>query len=269
MTVNKNKQMKKLLLISSFLIFSATVINAQSNFEIGFRYNPEFTGIVNSSDANAGNELKYASQFSYIFSFGAGAIYHINEHYGVAVDILFSREGQAFTGTLTNSKAEHPEAYSAVVARQIKLNDIKIDGDYVALDELNYIKIPVMLSVTTDIREPVFFGFMVGPQFNILHSVAQEVNGTDLDYPTTDVTPSSIHKSFTLAGVLALGVGYNLSSNLVLSAHLRMDYGFGDAENKDAMISTSGAAPVRFYSTDRAASHSESEGLLIGLNFKL
>ncbi len=261
--------MKTLILIFSFLVFSATVINAQSSFEVGLRYNPEFTGIANSSDANAGNELKYASQFSYIFTFGAGAIYHINDHYGIGVDILFSREGQAFTGTMTNSKAEHPEAYSAVVARQIKLNDIKIDGDYVALDELNYIKIPVMLSVTTDIQDPVFFGFMVGPQFNILHSVAQEVNGVDLDYPTTDVTPSSIHKSFTLAAVLAFGVGYNLSSNLVLSAHLRLDYGLSDAENKDAMISYHGEAPVRFYSADRAASHSETAGLLIGLNFKL
>ena len=259
---------KPIIIIAAFLLFWAAQGNAQTGLKVGVRFNPEFTGLANQNDDNAGAELQSASHFSHL-SFGVGAIYTLNENIGLGMDILFSREGQAFTGTFTKDEASYPDAYSAVVARQMKLNHIDVKGNYVALAEPNYIKIPIMLALTTDNSKTFFYTLMAGPQFNILHSVAQEVNGGDLDYPNTDITPKDLYNALTIGGVLALGVSYNLTSNSVISAKLRYDYGFNDAENKDLMVKYSGDPAVRFYSADRSATHSHTIGLMLGLDFAL
>ena len=110
---------------------------------------------------------------------------------------------------------------------------------------------------------------LVGPQFNFLEGVAQEVNDEDLEYPNSNIKPTDLYKTVTINGVLALGGGFNLTPNLVLSARLRFDYGFEDVEKKDVMVSYSGAAPIRFYSTRRQAAHNLTGGLMLGLDFKL
>jgi hypothetical protein len=142
-------------------------------------------------------------------------------------------------------------------------------GDYVAKAELNYIKLPIMLSLTSDNTRSLFFTLLVGPQLNFLANVAQEVNHTDLEYPNSNIKPIDLYKAITFDGVLALGGAYNLTSKLVFSARLRFDYGFEDVEKKDVMVSYSGAAPIHFYSTERAATHNVTAGLLLGLDFKL
>jgi hypothetical protein len=149
------------------------------------------------------------------------------------------------------------------------LDNTVIVGDYVALAELNYIKLPIMLSLTSDNTKPLFFTLLVGPQFNFLQGVAQEINGEDHFYPNSNIEPKDLYKSLTINGVLALGGAYNITSSLVLSARLRLDYGFDDVEKKDLMVSYPNAAPVRFYSTERQATHNLTVGLLLGLDFKL
>jgi hypothetical protein len=78
-----------------------------------------------------------------------------------------------------------------------------------------------------------------------------------------------LYKPVTISWVLAGGGAYNLTSSLVLTARLRLDYGFADVEKKDVMVSYNGAAPVRFYSSARKTTHSATAGLMIGLDFKL
>jgi hypothetical protein len=254
------------VLITLLLFVCQINANAQ-NFEIGIRFNPEFTGLMNKNDFDAGNELDYKSHFSYK-SGGVGAIYNFNNNIGLAVDLLFSREGQAFKGHFTGSSPD-PATYSSVVSTQVLLNNTVIVGDYVALAELNYIKLPVMLSLSTDNSKPIFFNMLVGPQINFLQGVAQEVNHNDLDYPNTNIEPKDLYKSVTINGVLALGAGYNISPKLVLSARLRFDYGFQDVENKNVMVSYYKVAPVRFYSANRQATNNITGGLMLGLDFKL
>jgi hypothetical protein len=126
-----------------------------------------------------------------------------------------------------------------------------------------------MFSLTSDNTKPYFFTLLVGPQFNFLEGVAQEVNHNDLEYPNSNIEPMDLYKSFTIDGVLALGGAYNLTPSLVFSARLRFDYGFNDVERKDVMVSYSGAAPIRFYSAGRQATHNITEALMLGLDFKL
>ena len=249
------------------LSFGLAANSQAQNLELGIRLNPEFTGLLNKNDMNVGKELDYASHFSYL-SFGIGAVYNINTNFGVAVDILFSREGEAYKGNLDGSPTDK-NAYSSVVVAQGFLNDVPVHGDYVALAELNYVKLPVMLAINTDKSQPVFFTMLVGPQLNFLQGVAMEVNKTDLDFPHTNVKPMDLYKSVTFNGVLAVGVGFNICPKLILSTRLRLDYGFNDVEKKDVMVSYNGGNSERFYSADRQTTTNVSAGLMIGLDFKL
>jgi len=237
------------------------------NFELGFRYEPEYSVLMNKNDANAGPALTDGSHFTYI-NFGIGAVYNFNNTMGLAVDVLWSREGQAFSGTF-NGTPPDGATYSSVVSTQLFLNNEVIVGNYVALSELNYIKLPVMLSLTSDNTKPLFLTLLFGPQINFLYDVAQEIDHVDHDYPNSSITPTDLYKNVTIDGVLALGAGCNLTSRMVLSARLRFDYGFEDVENKEVMVSYYGAPPVHFYSSDRQATHNATAGLQIGLDFKL
>ena len=238
-----------------------------TNKRIGFGIAGKFTGIINKSDANTADDLKMDNHFTYI-SLGIGGIYSFNNHVGIGIDILFSREGQAFSGNF-HSTLPDSNAYSSVVATQLILNDKPTEGTYVALAELNYIKVPLMLSLTTDNTQPVFFTALVGPQINFLYGVAQEVNEVDLDYPHTNIEPKDLYKPLTFGGVLALGAGFNITPHLILSARFRMDYGFNDAEKKDVMVTYFGTEAERFYSTGRQSSNTITRGLMIGVDFKL
>ena len=264
----KNSRDKIIICISiAALLFVYALKGDAQQVELGVRCNPEFTGLINKNDNNAGNKLVLTSNFQY-YSFGAGAVFNFNNNFGLAVDLLFSREGQRFKGNF-NGSAPDAATYSSVVHTQMSLNNMVIAGDYVAKAELNYIKLPIMFSLTSDNTKPFFFALLLGPQINFLEGVAQEVNDEDLDYPNSTIKPTDLYKTVTINGVLALGGAYNLSPNLVLSARLRFDYGFNDVEKKDVMVSYSGAAPIRFYSTGRQAAHSITEGLMLGLDFKL
>ncbi|HYV92636.1 MAG TPA: outer membrane beta-barrel protein [Chitinophagales bacterium] len=258
---------KSFIVISAFCLAMGTTGYAQTGLQVGLRFNPEFTFLLNKNDADAGDELDYTSHFGYL-SFGIGALYNVNNNIGFGIDILFSREGQAFKGNFSGGTVD-TTAYSAVVVKQEFLNDTILTGDYDALAELNYIKLPLMLSLTSDNTKPVFFTLLAGPQFNFLEGVAQEVNGEDLEYPNTNIEPKDLYKPVVFSGVLAVGGAYNLTSGLVLSARLRFDYGFNDVEKKDVKVSYLGGDPVLFYSTDRKSTHNLTAGLMISLDFKL
>ncbi len=262
------KSSKIKIIIFIVIVLFAHILNANAQgYEFGIRLNPEFTGLLNKNDMNAGNSLKLTSNFAYL-SFGAGVVYNINNNIGLAVDLLFSREGQRFSGKFTGNTLDK-STYSSVVNTQALLNNVVIVGDYVAKAELNYIKLPFMLSLSTDKTKTLFATLLVGPQINFLVNVAQEINHNDLDYPNTNIKPMNLYKAVTVNGVMALGGAYNLSSKIILSAKFRFDYGFNDVEKKNAMVSYAGAIPVRFYSAERTITRNITGGLLIGLDFKL
>ena len=254
------------IFIATLLFAGVLKTNAQ-NFELGLRYEPEFSTLMNKNDANAGPALNYVSHFTYI-NFGIGGVYNFNHYMGLGVDILLSREGQNFTGNFAEGPS-NSATYSAVVRTQAYLNNLVIPGYYICKAELNFIKLPIMFSLTSDNTKPLFFSLLAGPQINFLYNVAQEVNQMDRDYPNSNITPFGLYKPVTIDGVIALGANYNLTSCVVLSARLRFDYGFEDVENKDVMASYYGANPTPFYSANRQATHNATAGLLIGIDFKL
>jgi len=259
-------RLTKCIAIALPLFACAITADAQS-FQLGIRYEAEFSALMNSNDAGAGPALNYASHFTYL-NFGIGGMYNINKNMGVAIDFLLSREGQNFTGNFANGQF-NSATYAQVVSDQAYLNNLVVAGNYAAKAELNFIKIPVMFSLTTDNTAPIFLSFKVGPQINSIYNVAQEVNHTDEGYPNTNITPIELYKTVTLDGVAEIGLGFNLSAHWVLSTQLRFDYGFEDVENKDVMVSYNNGPSQRFYSSDRQSTNNATAGLLVGLDFKL
>jgi hypothetical protein len=264
-TVN-SKQLMMAFFVVILVVGYSTNINAQS-LEFGIRYEAQFTGLINKNDHEAAPELSNTTTFQYL-NFGVGAIYNFNKNIGVAVDVLFSREGQRYAGDF-DGKLPNPTTYSAVVSTQLLLNNQVITGNYVAKSELNYFKLPIMLSLTTDNTKPVFLTMLIGPQINFLYDVAQEVNNTDIDFPNSTITANDLYKHITINGVIEAGAGYNLGNHFVLSAHLRLDYSLKDVENKNAFVSYYGGESMPFYNPNRSETHSITGGMLISLDFKL
>jgi hypothetical protein len=53
---------------------------------------------------------------------------------------------------------------------------------------------------------------------------------------TKEALTAPIYKSFLPGAVLGFGIGIKPTDALLISLHIRADYAFGDAENKDAKV---------------------------------
>jgi hypothetical protein len=239
---------------------------AQKGFEFGVRYMVQKTALFNSSDKHAGPDLERTSTISYL-SGGITGSYNFDRHVAVEVDILYSRQGQSYSGRdIQNSS---PTAYSSEVGMQAFLNDEVILGEYQAKAELNCIKIPVLLKLSTDNRKKIYYTVSVGPQVNFIKSVVFEVNKEDVLLPGLDVEPNDVYRKVTLDGVLALGACLKISRHFTLSAQARFDYGFQDVEKKDRTFNYMGTGDQNFYDSNRATTHNATAGLMVGLSYKL
>ncbi len=122
---NSKDQVIVCISISALLFVCPLRIDAQQ-VEIGVRYNPEFTGLLNKNDNNAGSALALTSNFGY-FSFGAGVVVNFNNNLGTAVDLLFSREGQRFKGNFNGTPSD-AAIYSSVVSTQLSQNNTRSES---------------------------------------------------------------------------------------------------------------------------------------------
>lgn len=236
---------------------------AQKGFDFGIRLGAHASAMLNSTDQEAGKELDFAVKPAMAFGIGAG--YNFNNHMGVGIDILYSSQGQGYKGNLDSTTTDG--VYSQNIAIQAFANNIALNGDYTAKTTLSCLKIPILFRYGGDNTKKSYFSMFIGPQINILSGVKYTVN--DKDAPTTDLSLKNeeAYNKTTFDAVLGLGAGFNLSSSLTLTAHLRLDYGLSDIENKNAKFELIGSN--NYYGTGRAATHNATGGLMVGLNYKL
>jgi hypothetical protein len=194
-------------------------------FRIGAVLLPQSTWLLNQDDSDAGPELDYEVTWS--FAGGISASYNFNDYLGVGLDVLYSNQGQKYKGT-------------------------KSGTTYTAKATLNYLKLPLLLRFNSDPNSVVQFNAFLGPQFSFLLSYKdrketnpsteiREVSGKELSIttgntPTKEELTAPIYKSFLPGAVLGFGIGIKPTDELLISLHIRADYAFGDAENKDAKI---------------------------------
>ncbi len=189
---------------------------------------PQSTWLLNQDDSDAGPELDYESTWG--FAGGVSASYNFSDYLGVGLDVLYSNQGQKYKGTQSGIS-------------------------YTAKTTLNYLKLPLLLRFNSDPNSVVQFNAFLGPQFSFLLSYKdraeanvpllgtniQEVSGKEVSITvgntsTKEALTAPIYKSFLPGAVLGFGIGIKPTDELLISLHIRADYAFGDAENKDAKV---------------------------------
>jgi len=188
---------------------------------------PQNTWLLNQDDSDAGPEQDY--EVTWGFAGGISASYNFNDYLGVGLDVLYSSQGQKYKGTESGIS-------------------------YTAKTTLNYLKLPLLLRFNSDPNSVVQFNAFLGPQFSFLLSYKDrfeddvpllrtniEVSGKEMiittgNTPTEEELTAPIYKSFLPGAVLGFGIGIKPTDALLISLHIRADYAFGDAENKDAKI---------------------------------
>lgn len=238
---------------------------AQGGFDIGIRYMVEKSMLLNKSDNNQGGELEMDNTISYLNG-GLAVGYNFGTKIGVEIDVLSSRQGQIYTGT---DPQPNTNAYTREVVYQALFNNQVLVGDYQAKAELNVVKVPLLLRLSTSKAQPLSFHLLVGPQINVISNVVYELNHNDIDLPGTNIAPNDAYRRVTVDGVVSPGINFKIAKRCWLTGDVRFDYGFEDAEQKNIIFSYMGGPNENYYSPDRAATHNMTIGVMVGASYKL
>ena len=239
---------------------------AQTGFDFGLRGIVQTSSLLNTTDQAAGPELNFKNNVS--MGAGIGGGYSFNNHMGVALDILYSKQGQGYTGDVVQISSANKGILSNEFKNLASANNISFSGNYTAGITLTCIKIPILFRYTGNSTRKCYFSSFIGPQIDMLSSATMQVNGQNASFTAYNVKTEDLYKKMTVDAVLGVGAACNLSDHIVLSVHFRLDYGLGDVENKSESISAAGST-VKFYASTRAATHNATGGGLISLNYKL
>jgi hypothetical protein len=258
-----NKMFGKVTVVAVGCILSVHVF-AQGGLEVGLRYMVQTTGLLNSADKNGNDQFSKVKTWSYLNG-GVSGIYSFNRHIGAEVEVLISRQGQEYSGNNMQASG-NSSSYSQQISFQAMVNNQSNVTQ--AKAELNCLKIPLLLRLTSDNIKPMYYSLAIGPQLNLLRNAVFEMNDEDIELPQTNIEPTDVYKKTTVDGVLALGIGFNVSRHMDISAQARFDYGFQDAEKKDAVYTFNGNQ-FNYYNPNRPSSHNATAALMIGFSYKL
>ncbi len=224
--------MKKhiLILFLSFLGFNTF---SQAGLEIGLDIMPQTYWIMNKADFDLGDDLNHIP--SYGLAVGAHVALNFTDKLGLQTGVLYSQQGQKYE-------------------QEFNVNNI---NEYEK--KLTYLKIPLLLKFNGDPDAGAYFVGMIGPQLGLLTNAETEGNvPTGLRIPDD----KDAYKSADIGGVLALGVGINLTDALNLGILFRFDGSLGDIENKDDFWNEP------FHAT-RESAQNVTGGIMFSLNYVL
>lgn len=201
---------------------STATVSAQQGLNLSVKAIGANSMMLNSDDSDAGDA--FDRQFTLAPAFGLGVGYGFTDNLGVGLDVIYSMQGQRY-------KSMGTELYQ----------------------KNSYLKIPLLFVYNTELSGSTSFIAKVGPQLGLLtSSKLTDKDGNDILGDTKDSFNST-----DFGAALSLGVGFNLGGNLRLSAALRGDYGFTNAEDEDAVG----------YPAGRAATNNLTTGVEVGLTY--
>ena len=221
-----NKKNKAIIFISlsvMIMMAMATNVNAQKGFNLSVKATPQFSFLLNKDDND--NNL-YNSKATFNTNFGIGAGYNFTKNIGVAIDGLYSMQGQKYelSGEEYNQK-------------------------------VNYVKVPVYFTYNTNPQKSISFSGKIGPQVSFLTtSKLTNDDGKDLVGDTNDR-----YEKATFGGAAEAGIQLRMDRNLFLTAGVKFDVDFTNAEDKD----------FTSYPSGRAETYNMTSGLEVGFKYFL
>jgi hypothetical protein len=198
MKVNKKNKGIIFISLSVMMIMAMTKnVNAQKGFNLSVKATPEFSFLLNKDDND--NSL-YDSKATFNTNFGIGAGYNFSDKIGVAIEGLYSLQGQKY----------------------------ELSGkDY--NQKVNYVKVPVYFTYNSNSEKFISFSGKIGPQVSFLSTSKLTNNdGKDLVGDTNDR-----YEKTTFGGAAEAGIQLRMDRNLFLTAGVRFDADFTNAKDKD------------------------------------
>lgn len=211
-----------------FVFSSLTIVSyGQRGLFVGVKGGPQSTWMLNSTDSDN-------PDFSYVntirANFGISMGYNFTNGVGLGLDVLYSAQGQKY-------EVDPLESFRRV----------------------NYLKVPILLNLTTYGESTVFGYLNVGPQFGFLLSAKDDTADAFLGLFGASTDWKDAYKPINIGAVLGFGAGFNLTDFLQLTAGLRLDYAFTDAEDKDS--------PLFELDQTRANTYNTTGALEIGVRY--
>jgi hypothetical protein len=208
MIYNKKLNKMKKIFTSALLIAGLALnkANAQQGFSLSVKATPQFSFLQNKDDQNNNS---YSSKVTFNASFGLGADYGFNNHFGVGIDALYSLQGQRYI-----------------------LNNVEYN------QKVNYLKVPVYFTYNSDASKLISFIGKIGPQVSFVTDAnLSDKNGNKIQSNTKDR-----YQTATFGGVAVAGVQYKIASQFYLTTSARFDYDFTNAEDDTFSGYTAGRA---------------------------
>ena len=197
MKVNKKNRSVIFISLSVMIMMAMTTnVNAQKGFNLSVKATPEFSFLLNKDDND--NNL-YNSKATFNTNFGIGAGYNFTKNIGVAIDGLYSMQGQKY----------------------------ELSGEEYH-QKVNYIKVPVYFIYNSNPAKFISFSGKIGPQVSFLTTSKLTNNdGKDLVDDTNDH-----YEKATIGGAAEAGIQLRMDRNLFLTAGVRFDADLTNAENR-------------------------------------
>ncbi len=230
------KTVFKVVLATTSILVSMNQVEAQKGLQLGLEVNPQTSYLLNKDDMDS---KYYDGKNAFNGHFGLSGQYGISEKIGVGLNVLYSFQGDKY-----NWK------------------------DQERLKSLQYVKIPLMLTVTLPIGGQMSFIGKVGPQISFL----TDARLYDKDRNSIKDNYKKAFVSTDFGGMISAGVSYQLNDQFSMDASLRGDIGFVNAEDKDFkqnihdpfdLVTPSPA------SSPRGSAYNMTAGLNIGVRYKL
>ncbi len=175
-------------------------VKASTGVQIGLEATPQFSYLLNSGDMDS---PLHSNLNFFNASFGVSGQCGFTENIGVGLNVLYSIQGSKY-----------------------EWKDVEYTKN------LQYLKIPLMLTLSFPVGDKIIFLEKIGPQFNIL------LDATLLDKDGEKIIDdfSDAFENFDLGIMLSTGIGYKIDENLSIDMAIRFDYGFTNAENEDYIL---------------------------------
>jgi hypothetical protein len=222
--------------------------SAQKGLWISMNYLPQITGMLNKDDKSYFGEL-YQYRTTYDQAAGIQFLYNFNDRLGVGSGLLFSSEGQKFLSIHWNTP-------------------------FPGKKRMDYLKIPLFISLNSNPDKKIIFKIMPGIQINYLLKADGAVVLIDRPNNFFDLQPAKtkyFHKVLFAAN-LSAGFEYKLSEKLNLGLIARTDFAFTDAENKNARLDEPNQPANLIFqleNPDRPKTHNYSLSPMMSLSYKL